>query len=172
MQAVIEAAGKWKEREFQIGDTHFRVQKLLVMEAFELLEEMRSMVGRNLHVLRMLPDNSPAAVHIGSLLLALSPGDLEIVRRKLFVGVRFKNSLAKTWRDLNAGGEGMAFQNLGPLKVYEVTARAFAVNFTESIQEIRSTLEFLGLSTEPREPQTSQDQSPEESPPDTSAPGS
>ena len=143
-QAIERAAGKFGERKVQLGDTYFKINKLLPLDAFKLLEEMRAMIGRSLPIVGAVPHGSDPAVYIASVLLALTPADMETVRRKLFSEVRFRNRMQKSWGVLeDEGKEGMAFSGLGPIQIYEMIARAFAVNFMQSWDDFVSLMDLL-----------------------------
>lgn len=160
---MAEAAKEWHKREFEIGKTYFKVRKMLSMEAFVLLEQIRAMVGRGIPLIGSVPAGSSPEAIIGTMLLSISPEDMERVRHALFRDIQFRNEVRKTWTYLTPEHEGAAFQELGPVKVYEVIARSFAVNFTESWEDFESLMDLLGLeeSTPPPNPPTSPESSPE-----------
>lgn len=143
--SLVSAAGKFRERRFEISGTEFRIDKLLSMEAFELLETIREALGHTLAKISV-PKGSPDAYYIGAILASIPPAYLRDIRRVLFdKSVRFRNGMAQNWKPLLPINEGMAFDKLTPVRVYEILVRAFAVNFTESWEEVRSLISFLGL---------------------------
>ena len=91
---------------------------------------------------------------MGSLLqmvLSLNPSFVTYVRKILFERVAFSNRLALDPMPL-AGSEDMAFGGLEPVAIYEVLARALAVNFTASWQYAVSKFQNVSLGSIPSAP--------------------
>ena len=105
--------------------TAFKIRKLLPMEGFELLEELR--VG----FIAGDPSSMAAA------LIGYPKDHLKKIRNIIFHFVDFKNDRVSQWTKLT-GQEGTAFMGLLPVHIYAVLGRALAVNFFESLDEILS----------------------------------
>lgn len=139
----------YKRREVTIGGTTFRITKLLPMEAFDTLEILREAIGGRaagmIAGMTLAQGDSSAAVinrAVGTLigvLIAVPAAELKEVRNQLFAQVSFTNGTAQTPQPV-AGNEGMAFQGLEAVHVYELLLRAFVVNFTESWDAIASLM--------------------------------
>lgn len=123
------------EREFTLGDVSFTVRKLLAMEGYRILEYIRPALER-LGRTEMSESTSIVQFYV-ALAAVLPPETVERTRRDLFALVMFTTPESPTPAVL-AGQEEQAFKDLTPVHVYEVLARAFAVNFLESLDELRS----------------------------------
>ena len=150
MASLNSIVGNLTDTEFQIGGTRFFVAKLPAMAAFDLLEVIRHELGKSTS-LRVPDATSEGAV--GSLLqmvLSLDPSFVAYVRKILFEKVEFSNHLSA--RQPLAGVEDTAFLDLEPVAIYEVLARALAVNFTESWQYAVSKFQNVSLGSIPSAP--------------------
>ncbi len=135
---------KLTDTQFEIGGTRFIISKLPAVAAFDLLEVIRHEVGKSAS--RNVLD-SPSEGSIGALLqmvLSLDPSFVAYIRKILFEKVSYSNRLAEDPQRL-AGSEDMAFNGLEPVAIYEVLARALAVNFTESWQYAVSKFQNANL---------------------------
>ncbi len=134
--------------EFEIEGTLFFVSKLPSMEAWHFLDRLRRELGRS--ALNVIPksenDEGAGAAMFQAILhmfLSLEPGYVDEARKQMFEKVEFANSGHK--RQKLAGAEDFAFNELGPMAVYEVLVRSFAVNFTNSLRKLVSSLGQMGL---------------------------
>ena len=134
--------------EFQIGGTTFFISKLPSMNAWHFLDRLRRELGRSALAVVPESDNDEVAGSamfqtILHMFLSLEPGYVDEARKELFANVEYANSSHK--RQKLAGAEDFAFNDLGPMAVYEVLVRCFAVNFTDSLRKLASSLGQLGL---------------------------
>lgn len=130
-----------EEREFTIGGTKFAATRMGAMEGWRTLEMIR----------RALASSEVSGVGEASVLRAVLSLPVEFVdqvRKIMFRHVEFATA-DSTWQPL-AGAEDMAFSGLEPLAVYEVLARALAVNFMPSYREAASRLGLAAESLTPR----------------------
>lgn len=105
--------------------THFKVKKLLPMEGFDLLEDLR--IG--------FVSGNPAS--LAEAFVGYPKESLKKIRHTVFQHVEFKNDRVSQWTKL-ANQEPTAFIGLLPVHIYAVLGRALAVNFFESLEEILS----------------------------------
>ena len=124
------------DSEVKIGATKFRFEKLLALEAFEVLEDLRPGLAEAIGKQRGTTDIE----QIASMVLGLPQWTVEKMRAKLFTSVTFtrKPNYVDPVR-LDRDEEG-AFDELEPIHVYEVLARAFAVNFFGSFSVLQSLM--------------------------------
>ena len=151
MVSLSNIKGKLTDTEFEIGETRFFISKLPAMAGFDLLEVIRHELGKSTSL--RVPDATSEAAG-GSLLqmvLSLDPSFVAYVRKILFERVAFSNRLAVDPQSLS-GSEDMAFGGLEPVAIYEVLARALAVNFTESWQYAVSKFHNVSLGSIPSAP--------------------
>ena len=124
------------QEEVRLGETRFFFRKLPFDKSVAVFEDIR-------YELRNAPDAlspllsggggddqevSGVGVAIIKLILGLSPEFVGRVRRQMFESVRFATDNNPQPRPLR-GDEEMAFVGLGVFEMYEVLARALAVNF-------------------------------------------
>ena len=144
-------------REFEIAGTHFRINKLEAMEAWNTLELLRPVLAeiaeRSVESIKIAAlqymtgeDQDQIAVKIGLMLGKIPALTMEALRLRLFSAVMFTNANIKTPRVLLQNEEA-AFQNAEGLAVGEVIIRAFAANFTSSWAGIESLLPDLPSTT-------------------------
>ena len=118
--------------------TRFRIQKLLPMEAYYVLEEFRVGLGPSLAKLDLKGDESESDLSaLAGVVGAIPHHTLESIRKRIFAQIFFTNNLAPKARPVHPD-EGMAFRGLQPMAIYEVLIRGFAVNFIESFQGLES----------------------------------
>ena len=128
-------------RIVKIGKTEFKIDPLLPMEGFDVLEEIREAAispGNLYHVLEN-PTQEGIRNALIAVLSSLPKPIVKSIQKQMFTAVTFTNETAVTPQVL-AGREGMAFdslQGLTPFDVYNVTVRCLAVNF------LASSLDFL-----------------------------
>ena len=150
MASLNGIVGNLTDTEFQIGGTRFFVAKLPAMAAFDLLEVIRHELGKSTSL--RLPDATSEGA-VGSLLqmvLSLDPSFVAYARKILFEKVEFSNHLSA--RQPLAGVEDTAFLDLEPVAIYEVLARALAVNFTASLESVVSKFQNVSLGSIPSAP--------------------
>ena len=160
--------GLAEETEFTIGETDFRVKKLLPMEGFDLLEVVRPGLQVVVDDLKGATDdeadtedrNVKATEMIVTFIAKLPREIVKEARRVLFTQVEFKNKQHGDWTKLG-GREDEGFHKLHPVNVYIVIGRAFAVNFFDFGDDLSSLLDALpiiespGTRTSPSSSQTS-----------------
>ena len=125
--------------EYQIGDARFFFAKLPALEAWDLLERIRFEFGKVSVEASSPLDSDGSGASLLQTVLSLNPMFVRSVRDKLFEHVSFTNRYASDPQPLH-GAEDTAFAGLEPVAVYEVLARALAVNFIESFQRLGSLL--------------------------------
>ena len=133
------------ETKFVIGETTFQIQRLLPMEGYYVLEELRAGVGGELS--RLDFEGSSDVALMAGVIAAIPPATLESVRKKMFAEVWFTNSLSPKPRRVHPD-EGSAFKGLHPMSIYEVQLRAFLVNFIESFTALASYFRADPLASE------------------------
>ncbi len=145
MDNFTKHAEKYTEQDFTIGQTKFSIEKLLPMEGFRVLEEIRAALGTRL---ANTPADSGVATVIASVALSIPPAVVDTIMRDMFAHVTFTNHLQATRATL-AGNEGTAFDGLEPVNVYEVFVRCLAVNFFSSLEDGLSRLGKAGKDSPP-----------------------
>ena len=137
------------KEHIKIGNTDFQIRKLLPMEQFRVLEEIRVALGMS-----MRPEDLAAIGGVDtfggivSIVLKLAPAAVESVRQQLFEQVLFRNDSAQTWLELSRR-EPTAFEHLEAIHIYELLIRAVAVNFFGSWSVIRSRIPATSPTTPP-----------------------
>lgn len=122
------------DTEFDVGGASFRIRKLLAMDAYQTLEIIRP----SLAALDIGEGEGSGA--ITRIVGGLPPSVVEEARQRLFAGIQFQKPPQITiWTRL-AGQEETAFMDAEPIAVYEVLARAMAVNFMPSWDALQSLL--------------------------------
>ena len=135
IEAVLEdLKADFLRREITVegadGKTVFMFDKMPALEGWDTLEDIRANSVQPLNLVHA-GGIEPA---IDALIGGLPKQFTRELRDKMFAHVRFRNHLAQTPVVL-AGDEAMAFHTIGaePIAVYNVFARALAVNFTPSL---------------------------------------
>ncbi len=138
------------DTEFEIGGTRFFISKLSAVAGFDLLEVIRHELGKSTSL--RVPMQCPRS---RGLLAPDGPFPGPVLRglrsEILFERVAFSNRLAVDPQSLS-GSEDMAFGGLEPVAIYEVLARALAVNFTGSWQYAVSKFQNVSLGSIPSTP--------------------
>lgn len=119
------------EREAKLGNTRFYFDKMGAVEGFRVFEMIRAEMANT-----KIEGTGVQDGDFMRIVAALDPDFVERLRERLFNHVRFttpNNSPIKL-----AGAEDMAFDGLEPVHIYEVLARALAVNFIASFRELSS----------------------------------
>ena len=158
--ALAQRAGAWAaETSTVIGGTEYTFRKLLPMEAFDLLEDLRTHVNPQglLAVLGTIDAKEGAstlqlASAIATLPRMVSKEGLAIIRGKVFTAVDFCHTEGNnTPSPIIAGAlndEPRAFMHSGPLAVYEVLLRGLAINFFGYFSALLSQLAAVLPATE------------------------
>ena len=136
--SVVEATlREWRKPEFDLpapvkpGDpdgkkpenNRFLIWALLVMEGFEVYEELRSAIAG---MFRDLRQDGSRSFSMLAILIGLPPDVRERVQDTLFSEITFRPPGGRDMLPLR-GNEGLAFRNVE--QVYEVLGRALIVNF-------------------------------------------
>ena len=159
------------EKNFSIGEVNFVVDKMGALKGWKVLEKCRKAMAST----EVAPSKGQSAQALGMFkaLMGLDPEFVEWLRTEMFNTVRFQakspDGHAQPWLPLsNAGNVDMCFESLEPVHIYEVMARAFAVNFTGSWQELLSRFTVLqALVGNLSRQSTSTPSSPDQSKPDS-----
>ena len=147
------AAASWaRESRAVINGVEFQFRKLLAMDAYDVLEDIRVSVNGQVIATAMASMDAGGGVtpqKIGMALAALprviGKTELARIRAKMFTCVDFRiqsskrDSMAPIISDIT-NDEPKAFGAAGPIAVYQVLARSLAVNFTEHFTELLSGL--------------------------------
>lgn len=146
MVSLSNIGGKLTDTEFEIGGTRFFVAKLPATAGFDLLEVIRHEIGKSGALGKSIPDaaSEGSMISVVQMALSLDPAFVAYVRKVLFEKVTFATRLAVDPQRL-AGAEDMAFGGLEPVAIYEVMARALAVNFTASWESVASKFQNVSL---------------------------
>lgn len=129
------------QREATIKDVAFRFDKMGAMEGFRIFERIRKELASTLSGLESDKGEKLGTEFIKSI-LSLEPTFIDLLRVDLFKHVKFKGNGAQNFIDLK-GAEDMAFQGLSPASVYEVFLRSLAVNFIDTLNELKSKVGSL-----------------------------
>lgn len=133
-----------EQREFEIEGTHFIMEKMPAMQAFDLFENIRHELDSVVdtadlkQALSGIDANEADGNFFASvikLVLRLRPEFLATVRHQLFEYVRYQTPDSPGSRVLQ-NEEFKAFTE--PLDIHEILVRALAVNFGGSIRRIVS----------------------------------
>lgn len=125
-QGIVKKAAEWNKPNFVIGETRFRIEKLLPMRAFDVMEMIRVAIGGSIE-----GDSDNMMAFIVRVVLSIPREKLKEIRDSLFEQVYFRNKQVKTETAV-FGMEEMAFNGLEPSSVYRVLVSAVLVNFRES----------------------------------------
>ena len=142
-----------------IRGTTFECKKLLPHEGFEVLEVIRPAMAA---ALADIPADADLAQAIGMVLGGVPSATRRVVQNELFREVWFSNRLSPTPQRV-ADDIGTAFTGLEAAHIYEVLGRAFAANFTGSLDVIRSMFEAAGPTMNRFIQEIFQDSSPDQS---------
>ena len=150
---VAKAAGWASETRCVINGVEFQFRKLLAMEAFDVMEDIRTSINGQAVASALaameVEGETISMQQIGMALAALprlvSKPALEGIRRKMFRVVDFRkvdtsDTMAPIIRD-GVDDQPRAFELAGPLAVYQVLVRSLAVNFTEYLGGALSALD-------------------------------
>ena len=130
-----------EETTFTIRGTTFSISKLLAMEAYDVLEDIREALGassKGLDELDLQSDGG-AITAIVKTILRLPKANTDLIRRKLFAHISFTNASVATPIPLH-GSEDMAFEGLEAFHIYVVFGRALLVNFFKSFEGVASNM--------------------------------
>ena len=118
------------------GTTTFHIGKLFPMDAFRVLEKIRTALGVGM---ASVPAGQSTAASIVAVVLSLPEDRFTEVRNLLFSHVTFTDKNVQTPLHV-AGMEEQAFANLDPLNIYEIFLRCVAVNFFQSFKGLLSRI--------------------------------
>ena len=137
------------DKEFTVGGTKYRVQKLNAWAAVKFIRNTRAELGEtvdvamldtilNAETTRQADERaSEVAATLVNVLFKLSEEFERNLMARMFETVRFTNAAAVSPQKL-AGAEDQAFTD--PFDAYEVLARCLAVNFSGSLRRVDSLL--------------------------------
>ena len=138
----------FEESQFTLTGTggqtvQFDVRKLLAMEAFELLEllrtELTTLVGVDI-------SDDDDGMQLGMAMIGgISSATVRKAQAHMFPRVNFKSAATREAWAVLAGSEETAFMDLEAAHIYEVTIRAAVVNLKGSWDAIRSRTEAQTL---------------------------
>jgi len=116
------------------GETRFTISKLPARKAYRVWRKTIRAIGLDIET-GVGPEVLRAVV-------AMDDEHLEAIQAELFAGVMFTNQNARTPQRV-AGAEDTAFEDLEAVDIDELTMRAFAVNFSKSLQRVVTVLQWL-----------------------------
>lgn len=129
--------------EVVIGSTTFRISRMPPMRGYELLDDIRAMLGSQVvDALGTISSQQSNMDTIIASLLSLPHVQSDGIRKRLFEWVTFTRTPNVPSAQKLLGAEDMAFEGLDPGRVYEMMVRCFAVNFTDTL--LRAQSSFLG----------------------------
>ena len=134
----ISGLGNLDGPDVTIKGTHFRIGKLLPMEAYQVMEMIREALGSSMGSTAAIEGEQSADAIFRSL-LSLPPSKVEAIRQRLFQLVTYTNAQQQTPAKL-AGDEDGGFNGLLPSHVYEVLLRCLVRNFRESLEDFLSRI--------------------------------
>ena len=132
----IESLGL-TDREFKLGDTTFRIEKLLPEPAFDLAEIIRS------NAVNLWGKQGTGQMTLADLiaaLMALDPTVVKQIQRIIYNEATFANPRTQMQFMTLPGKEGMAFGALEIIHHYEVLIRGLAINFMPSWDALSSRI--------------------------------
>ena len=132
-----EKIKSFTKEEVKLGDVTFRFDKMNAMKGFKTFELIRKELSNTLSNVQTDTDDKGLGVEFIKAILGLDVEFMDTLRETMFTHVKFKGNGAQNYVDLK-GSEDMAFQQLSPASIYEVYLRALAVNFTDTLNELKS----------------------------------
>lgn len=135
------------EKEFQIADTRFKVEKFQALEGWRILESIRAEIGKAVDVDLLRVSGEAIKVAEGEdsqhkqvvafvrLILGLSEDFVDRLRGTMNKVIYFRNRVAKDWMEVSQS-ESTAYMGLGPVDIYMLLGRSLAVNFFDSFQSL------------------------------------
>lgn len=121
---------EFTKKEVQLGSTKFIINKLHALDGYTVLESLRETLGETLGNIDM---KSPLEGVIKSIMKLPASYIKDELMPALFKEVVFINKSAPQGMALEGeGADRMAFQDLDPVEIYELLARALCVNFYQS----------------------------------------
>ena len=147
--------GELTSSEVTLGETTFYFKRALPMEAFDIFEELRPALAEMSEAIKAAQDSqakgmSTESVFLGAAVDIIGRMPSEIVRKamaKLMQHVDYQRDgrpPQKVSRDLDT-----AFKGQTVFTIYEVLVRAFCVNFTESLDDVKSLWEKVAVEDTP-----------------------
>lgn len=129
------------------GETTFTINRALPMEAFNIFEELRPGLASISEVVRNalasealgIDRNANAIGTVVEVIGKLPPEIIRILMTKLTKFVQFNRSELGS-PAIVAHDPDSAFKDMTVFQIYELLARAFAVNFMESFDDLQSLL--------------------------------
>lgn len=125
-----------KELEFTKGETAFKINKLLAMDAFDVVEIIRTALAESKTIAGEFDNDGVALIKA---ILGINSDRLKEVKRKLFDHVTFTNTMYETPETLSKN-EAAAFVGLDAVAIYEILGRCLIVNFMSTFQNLASSL--------------------------------
>ena len=117
--------------EIRLGETRFYFSELRATENKPMLDQiLHEVTSTNFAGIDPTVDWRQTAIR---LIGGFSPAFVQRLEAHLYRSVDFSRAGTTTRQQL-AGAKDMAFDGLSPFDMYEVTARAFAVNFLRSLK--------------------------------------
>ena len=137
------------ETTWRTHGTTFDIHKLLPMQAFHCLELARVSIGsqmKDIDIDALMGGDAGDAANVAqtgkqliTVLMQTSPKVVNELQRRMFTQVFYTNRLADTPRVVYEN-EAEAFVDCTPVDIYQLTVRAFAVNFFDCFGELMSLM--------------------------------
>lgn len=155
----VSALGAFaSQQRVQLGETSFQIEKMPARQAHRVWREALNAIGHSEKLAAALGavdvtdgNDAAAVVRVLQGILSLDVDVLERIQVQLFAFVKFTNQMAQSPQTVT-GAEDTAYVGLEPFDLDELFARAFAVNFTPSLQRIVSKLRALAPAEPPLNP--------------------
>lgn len=128
--------------EFKIKNTKFDIEKLPIMQNFELAEKIREQMAFTANNLNTgsVNNEEDGAILFFKTILSLPPVFIEELRVAMFNHISFSGSGVEKGHMPLLGAEDMAFNNCEIIHIYEVIARALYINFSGSFSGLMSAI--------------------------------
>jgi hypothetical protein len=157
LEKMIANLKDLKNKEFEIKDTSFTIEKLPPYEGFELFEEIRINLVKTADGFDSGNGSEDQNIILFTkTIMGLPPSFIKSLMSKMFKYIQFqgeKIGVEKGWINLK-GMEDTAFQNFEVINIYEVLARALFINFSGSFSEITSAFPGAGQILNRLQPKT------------------
>lgn len=132
-QSVADTIANLRKETFNIKNVSFKINKLPVMTALNVIEELRYGLGEKFEG---LGDDNDYTAQFFKMIMSLPPELVARIRETLFTEVVFSKPPEYKGFVPLVGLEDAAFESLSPFSVYEVLVRCLVVNFIDSLEDI------------------------------------
>lgn len=136
------------EPDFEINGCEFHITKLKGLQGFRTFEKIRESFGRANESVSFGSDSQEdVAKALIGILTKLRAEDVEAILKDMIPCIEVKLPNSDVMGSFSKMS-GMVYDVIDPLDIYEILARAVAVNFMESFLKVLSRLGFNPQETE------------------------